>query len=143
MFFLADVYNKKIHMPTTATALPGRDEPLRVAEKHYVNKRSLKGPYPDGMETIQFGMGCFWGAERLFWKTPGVWVTMVGFSGGITRNPTYQETCTGMTGQAETVLWFMTRKRFRLRLYSKFSGKSITRLKVCGRAMMSEQHTAQ
>jgi peptide-methionine (S)-S-oxide reductase len=104
MFFLADVYNKKIQMPTAATALPGRDVPVRVAERHYVNKRPLKGPYPDGMETIQFGMGCFWGAERLFWKTPGVWVTMVGFSGGMTKNPTYQETCTGMTGHAETVL---------------------------------------
>jgi peptide-methionine (S)-S-oxide reductase len=104
MFFLADVYNKKIHMPSPSTALPGRDTPLQVSEKHYVNKRAVKGPYPDGMEIIQFGMGCFWGAERLFWKTPGVWVTSVGFSGGITKNPTYQETCTGMTGQAETVL---------------------------------------
>jgi peptide-methionine (S)-S-oxide reductase len=104
MFFLADVYNKKIHMPTAATALPGRDEPIAVSEKHYVTKRPVKGPYPDGMEIIQFGMGCFWGAERLFWKTPGVWVTSVGFAGGITKNPTYQETCTGMTGQAETVL---------------------------------------
>ena len=104
MFFLADVYNKKIHMPNASTALPGRDEAIRVSEKHYVNKRPLKGPYPDGMEIIQFGMGCFWGAERLFWKTPGVYVTMVGFAGGFTKNPTYQETCTGMTGQAETVL---------------------------------------
>ena len=104
MFFLADVYNKKIHMPSPSTALPGRDTPIQVSEKHYVNKRPLKGPYPDGMEIIQFGMGCFWGAERLFWKTPGVYVTMVGFAGGFTKNPTYQETCTGMTGQAETVL---------------------------------------
>ena len=91
-------------MPTAQTALPGRSEAIQVADKHYVTKRAVKGPYPEGMEIIQFGMGCFWGAERLFWKTPGVWVTMVGFAGGITRNPTYQETCTGMTGQAETVL---------------------------------------
>jgi peptide-methionine (S)-S-oxide reductase len=103
MFFLANMFNKKINMPTPADALPGRGEPIMVPGRHFVSKRPLAGPHPEGMQTVQFGMGCFWGAERLFWKTPGVWVTSVGYAGGITPNPTYQETCTGMTGHAETV----------------------------------------
>lgn len=101
--FLFDTLSKKTTMPTEATALPGRDEALAVPEKHFVNGRPLKGPYPDGLEIIYLGMGCFWGAERLFWQTPGVWVTAVGYAGGFTRNPTYQETTTGQTGHAEVV----------------------------------------
>ncbi|UXT23891.1 peptide-methionine (S)-S-oxide reductase MsrA [Agrobacterium tumefaciens] len=101
--FLFDTLSKKTTMPTEETALPGREEALAVPEVHFVNGRPLKGPYPDGLETIYLGMGCFWGAERLFWKTPGVWVTAVGYAGGFTRNPTYQETTTGQTGHAEVV----------------------------------------
>ena len=104
MFFLSDMLNKKLKLPTSAEALPGRDRPMPTASKHHVNKRPLKGPYPEGLETVYFGMGCFWGAERLFWQTPGVWVTAVGYQGGITPNPTYQETCTGLTGHAEVVM---------------------------------------
>ena len=96
--FLFDTLSKKTTMPTEETALPGREEALAVPEAHFVNGRPLKGPYPEGLETIYLGMGCFWGAERLFWKTPGVWVTAVGYAGGFTRNPTYQETTTGQTG---------------------------------------------
>lgn len=98
-----DTLSKKTVMPTAETAIPGRDEAVAVPEHHFVNGRNLKGPYPDGLETIYLGMGCFWGAERLFWKTPGVYVTAVGYSGGITRNPHYQETTTGLTGHAEVV----------------------------------------
>ncbi|MDD1497258.1 peptide-methionine (S)-S-oxide reductase MsrA [Agrobacterium sp. CNPSo 3708] len=98
-----DTLSKKTVMPTAETAIPGRDEAVVVPEHHFVNGRSLKGPYPDGFETIYLGMGCFWGAERLFWKTPGVYVTAVGYSGGMTRNPHYQETTTGLTGHAEVV----------------------------------------
>lgn len=101
--FLFDTLSKKTTMPTEETALPGREEALVVPELHFVNGRPLKGPYPNGLETIYLGMGCFWGAERLFWNTPGVWVTAVGYAGGFTRNPTYQETTTGQTGHAEVV----------------------------------------
>jgi peptide-methionine (S)-S-oxide reductase len=104
MFFLGDLLNKKTRMPTPEEALPGRPDPIPTSSEHAVSGRPLKGPYPDGLETAMFGMGCFWGAERLFWQTPGVWVTAVGYAGGLTPNPTYRETTTGMTGHAEVVL---------------------------------------
>lgn len=95
--------SQKTQMPTAETALPGRAEPLPTDELHFVSGHPLKGPYPDGFETAVFGMGCFWGVERIFWQLPGVWVTAVGYSGGITPNPTYEETCTGRTGHTEVV----------------------------------------
>lgn len=101
--FTFDSYATKTTMPTVDSALPGRDTLMPVPDTHFVNGHPLKGPYPDGLHVIYLGMGCFWGAERLFWKTPGVWVTAVGYSGGITPNPTYQETTTGRTGHAEVV----------------------------------------
>ncbi len=104
MSFLTSFMSKKLQMPARDDALPGREAPIPTAIKHFVSDRPLKGPYPEGMETVLFGMGCFWGAERLFWQTDGVWVTAVGYSGGYTPNPTYQETCTGLTGHAEVVL---------------------------------------
>jgi peptide-methionine (S)-S-oxide reductase len=101
--FLIDMFNKKTVMPSADTALPGRDAPVATAETHFVNGRPLDGPYPAGLDVAYFGMGCFWGAERLFWKIPGVYVTSVGYAGGITPNPTYNETTTGLTGHAEIV----------------------------------------
>jgi peptide-methionine (S)-S-oxide reductase len=96
---------KKLQVPTAAEALPGRAEPIPTAVKHCVNGRDLAPPYPDGLERIMFGMGCFWGAERRFWQAgEGVYVTAVGYSGGVTPNPTYEETCSGLTGHVEVVL---------------------------------------
>jgi peptide-methionine (S)-S-oxide reductase len=95
---------KAPEMPTRESALPGREQPIRTAERHFVNGRPLKGPYPEGAQMAQFAMGCFWGVERMYWGVPGVWVTAVGYAGGITPNPTYEEVCGGRTGQTETVL---------------------------------------
>ncbi|WEX88557.1 peptide-methionine (S)-S-oxide reductase MsrA [Sinorhizobium garamanticum] len=102
--FLINMFNKKTILPDAQTALRGREEEIPTAETHFVSGRPLKGPYPEGMTQVLFGMGCFWGAERLLWNIPGVYVTAVGYSGGLTPNPTYQETTTGLTGHAEVVL---------------------------------------
>ena len=91
-------------LPTPAQALPGRAEPLPVPEHHYVNGASLTGPWPEGTKTAIFGMGCFWGAEKDFWQTPGVVSTAVGYAGGSTPNANYREVCSGQTGHAEVVL---------------------------------------
>lgn len=91
-------------MITADQALPGRDEPLPIAEHHLVLGTPMKPPFPSGMESIVFGMGCYWGAERFFWQTEGVYTTAVGFDGGFTPNPTYAESCTGLTGHTEAVL---------------------------------------
>ena len=95
---------KPKELVTAEEALPGRSAPLRTAETHFVNGRPLKGPYPEGMRTAQFAMGCYWGVERMFWNVPGVWVTAVGNAGGHTPNPTYEEVCSGRTAHAESVL---------------------------------------
>jgi peptide-methionine (S)-S-oxide reductase len=95
---------KKPKMPAPHEALPGRTEKMPVPEKHFVNGRSLTPPFPAGMEQAQFGLGCFWGAEKYFWQLPGVYVTAVGYAGGHTPNPTYKEVCSGMTGHNEVVL---------------------------------------
>ncbi len=94
----------KMRRVAAEEALPGRAEPIPTAERHAVLGRPLQGPYPDAVETIYFGMGCFWGAERRFWQLPGVWVTAVGYIAGHTPNPTYEEVCTGRTGHAEAVM---------------------------------------
>lgn len=91
-------------LPSAAEALPGRDMALDTAQTHFVNGRPLKGPYPDGAQILYLGLGCFWGAERLFWQIPGVWVTASGYQGGFTPNPGYEEVCSGRTGHAETVM---------------------------------------
>jgi peptide-methionine (S)-S-oxide reductase len=94
----------KTRMPTAEEALPGRERAVPVPPQHYVNGHPLTPPFPDGLEQALFGMGCFWGAERKFWEAEGVYTTAVGYAGGITPHPTYEETCTGLTGHAEVVL---------------------------------------
>ena len=98
------LFKKKLDMPAADEALPGRPHAIPTAQTHFVNGRSLKGPYPEGMQLAQFGMGCFWGVERIFWKAPGVWMTAAGYAGGVTPNPTYEEVCSGRTGHTEAVL---------------------------------------
>jgi len=94
---------KKAEMPAPEQALSGRDTPMSVSDKHFVNGNSLKPPYPDGMAIAMFGLGCFWGAERCFWQQTGVYSTAVGYAAGYTPNPTYQEVCSGATGHNEVV----------------------------------------
>ncbi|PZO00311.1 MAG: peptide-methionine (S)-S-oxide reductase [Hyphomicrobiales bacterium] len=100
MFFL----RKKTALPEANEALPGRPNAIPTAERHFLSKRALAGPYPDGLQTAIFGLGCFWGAERKFWEIgEGIWITAVGYTGGLTPNPTYEEVCSGQTGHNEVV----------------------------------------
>ena len=98
------MFRKSLEIPTADKALPGRTTPIPTAEKHFVSGRPLMRPYPTGTEKAMFGLGCFWGAEKAFWKIPGVWVTAVGYAAGATPNPTYEEVCSGRTGHNEAVL---------------------------------------
>ncbi|AGA89862.1 methionine-S-sulfoxide reductase [Thioflavicoccus mobilis 8321] len=93
----------KTQLPTPEQALPGRPEPMPVTNRHYVNDHPIAPPFPPGLAMALFGLGCFWGAERRFWQQPGVYSTAVGYAGGLTPNPTYEEVCSGLTGHVEAV----------------------------------------
>ncbi len=98
------LFGKSSSLVSAASALPGRTMSMPVPDAHFVNGHPIKAPFPEGLQTAQFAMGCFWGAERAFWELPGVYSTAVGYAGGFTPNPTYQETCSGQTGHTEMVL---------------------------------------
>ena len=98
------MFGKTLRMPSAAEALPGRAARMPVPDAHFVNGHRLQPPFPAGLETAMFGLGCFWGAEKKFWQVPGVYSTAVGYAAGVTPNPTYREVCTGMTGHNEAVL---------------------------------------
>jgi peptide-methionine (S)-S-oxide reductase len=98
------MFGKPMRIPSAQDALPGRSTPMTIPETHYVNGHRITPPFPDGLELAMFGLGCFWGAERKFWQSKGVYSTAVGYAAGHTPNPTYREVCTGMTGHTEAVL---------------------------------------
>ena len=104
MVLRSQILVNKDALPTADQALPGRAEPLPVADTHYINGNPIKAPFPAGLQQTVFGLGCFWGAERRFWQQPGVFSTAVGYAGGLTPNPTYEEVCSGLTGHTEVVL---------------------------------------
>jgi peptide-methionine (S)-S-oxide reductase len=98
------MFKKKMGMPSPDEALPGRDQAMRVTNRHFVNGNPIRPPFPERVQRAMFGLGCFWGAEKRFWRLPGVYSTAVGYAAGYTRNPTYDEVCTGLTGHNEVVL---------------------------------------
>ncbi len=104
MVLRSEILVNKSNLPTEEQALPGREKPVTVPEKHFVNGNPLLGPFPGNVEFAIFGLGCFWGAERRFWQREGVYSTSVGYAGGFTPNPTYEEVCSGLTGHTEVVL---------------------------------------
>ena len=104
MVLRSQILVHKLALPSAEQALPGRNEPLPVADVHHLNGHPIKPPFPAGLQQAVFGLGCFWGAERRFWQQPGVYSTAVGYAGGLTPNPTYEEVCSGLTGHTEVVL---------------------------------------
>lgn len=102
--FLAQMFDRKLQKPSASTALPGRSEAIDSGTHHFISGTALHGPYPEHLETAMFGMGCFWGVERMFWSLEGVYTTAVGYAAGFTPNATYKEVCSGMTGHNEVVL---------------------------------------
>lgn len=126
--YMFGLFRKKYSLPQAEEALPGRDEPIRVDEPHSVLKTPLMPEYPQGTQIATFGMGCFWGVEKLFWEEEGVYTTAVGYSGGYTKNPSYEEVCTGKTGHNEVVrvVYWPNQVRYERLLYLFWSSHNPT-----------------
>ena len=139
MFFT----HKKLELPTSDQALPGRDIAMPVAAAHTVTGNSLTPPLPDGYQQALFGLGCFWGAERRFWQQTGVWTTAVGYAAGLTPNPTYEEVCSGMTGHNEVVWLAIIPNRSATNNYSKSFGNHTIQPKGCVKVMIAARNIAQ
>ena len=138
-------FRKKAGIPTAEEALPGRAEPIAVPDRHFVTRHPIKPPFPEGLEQAVFGMGCFWGAERKFWQTDRrVYTTAVGYAGGVTPNPTYEEVCSGMTGHTEAVLVVFDPKVVSYdSLCCASSGRTTIRRRACGRGTTPARSTAR
>jgi Peptide methionine sulfoxide reductase len=135
-------FGKKSTLPTLETALKGRAEAIPVPDRHFVNGNTLKPPYPEGIELAMFGLGCFWGAEKAFWKLDGVYSTAVGYAAGLTPNPTYQEVCSGMTGHNEVVRVVFNPAVISYAELLKAFWESHNPLKGCAKAMMQAPNIA-
>ena len=122
-------HQKLLNIPKIEDCLPGRPTPISISGVHAFNGNEINPPFPEEMGSLVVGMGCFWGAERVFWQLDGVWVTAVGYSGGHTPNPTYEEVCSGLTGHAEVVLVVFQKELLDLEDLLKVSGKAMTQLK--------------
>ncbi len=134
--------NKNV-LPTKEQALPGRETPIKVPDEHFVNDNPLLGPFPGNVEFAIFGLGCFWGAERRFWQREGVYSTAVGYAGGFTPNPTYEEVCSGLTGHSEVVLVVYEPEKVSYEQLLKMFWNCTTRPKACARATTSAPSTAR
>lgn len=143
MSLRSQILVNKQALPTAEQALPGRSTAMPVPPAHHVNGNPLQPPFPAGLQQAVFGMGCFWGAERRFWEQPGVWTTAVGYAGGITPNPTYDEVCSGLTGHTEAVLVVFDPKVIDYETLLRIFGRHTTRPRVCVRAMMSAVSTGR
>ena len=134
---------RKDAMPTPEDALPGRGDRMPVTHAHTVLDNPLEGPFDPSLEVAMFGLGCFWGAERVFWKVPGVFTTAVGYAAGYTPNPTYREVCSGQTGHNEVVLVVFDPAKVTLHICLKCFGRVMTQPRVCVRGMTWARNTAR
>lgn len=125
---------KKVDMPTPDTALRGHEDAIPISGVHYVNGNTMVAPFPEGIQIAYFAMGCFWGAERIFWQTPGVFSTAVGYQGGFTPNATYEEVCTGRTGHSEVVMVAFDPARVTYEELLASSGRVTIPPRECGKA---------